>query len=39
MIDSKLHVVTRLDGRDAITEKDHEIQKQVFDDMILMLTQ
>tara|TARA_R110001592_G_scaffold266_8_gene1494 strand:+ start:267 stop:1211 length:945 start_codon:yes stop_codon:yes gene_type:complete len=38
MIDSKLHVVTRLDGRDAITEKDREIQKQVFDDMILMLT-
>jgi carboxylesterase len=39
MINSKLHVVTRLDGRDTVTEKDHEIQKQVFDDMILMLTQ
>lgn len=39
MIDSKLHVVTRLDGRETITEKDRENQKQVFDDMILMLNQ
>ena len=39
MIDSKLHVVTRLNGRDTVTEKDREIQKQVFDDMILMLGQ
>ena len=39
MIDSKLHVVTRLNGRDTVTEKDLEIQKQVFDDMILMLGQ
>lgn len=39
MIDSKLHVVTRLDGRDHITQKDIDIQKQVFDDMLMIIAQ
>jgi carboxylesterase len=39
MIDSKLHVVTRLDGRDNITQKDIDIQQQVFDDMLMLLEQ
>jgi len=38
MIDSKLHVVTRLEGRDNITQKDLDIQKAVFDDMLMILT-
>jgi carboxylesterase len=39
MIDSKLHVVTRLDGRDNITQEDIDIQKQVFDDMLMIIAQ
>jgi carboxylesterase len=39
MIDSKLHVVTRLDGRDHITQKDIDIQKQVFDDILMIVAQ
>jgi len=33
MIDSELHVVTRLDGRDNITQHDRDNQKHIFDDM------
>lgn len=39
MIESKLHVVTRLNGRDNITPHDREIQTHVFDDMYGILTQ
>jgi carboxylesterase len=39
MIDSELHVVTRLDGRDNITQQDRDIQKRVFDDMLMILAQ
>ena len=39
MIDSKLHVVTRLDVRDNTTQKDIDIQKQVFDDMLMIIAQ
>ncbi|ARV14251.1 alpha/beta hydrolase [Polaribacter sp. SA4-12] len=39
MIDSELHVVTRLEGRDNVTQKDRDIQKQVFDNMLMLLTQ
>lgn len=39
MIDSELHVVTRLDGRDNVTQEDIDIQKQVFDDMLMLLAQ
>ena len=34
MINSALHVVTRLEGRGAITQEDRDIQKNVFDDML-----
>ena len=37
MIDSELHVVTRLNGRDNITQYDRDIQLQVFDDMYNIL--
>jgi carboxylesterase len=37
MIDSELHVVTRLNGRDNITQHDKDIQTYVFDDMYKML--
>lgn len=37
MIDSDLHVVTRLEGRDTITQKDIDIQKQVFDDILMLV--
>lgn len=39
MIDSDLHVVTRLEGRENITQKDRENQKHVFDDMLILLEQ
>jgi carboxylesterase len=39
MIDSELHVVTRLDGRDNITQHDRDIQAHVFDDMYKILMQ
>lgn len=39
MIDSKLHVITRLDGRDNITQKDIDIQEQVFDDILMIIAQ
>jgi len=39
MIDSELHVVTRLNGRDNITQHDRDIQAHVFDDMYKMLMQ
>ncbi|ARV05816.1 esterase [Polaribacter sp. SA4-10] len=39
MIDSELHVVTRLEGRDTITQKDRDTQKQVFDNMLMLLMQ
>jgi len=39
MIDSELHVVTRLAGRDAITQHDRDIQTHVFDDMYQILMQ
>ncbi len=37
MIDSELHVVTRLNGRDNITQHDRDIQTHVFDDMYEIL--
>ena len=39
MIDSELHVVTRLNGRDNITQHDRDIQAHVFDDMYNILMQ
>ena len=39
MIDSELHVVTRLDGRDNITQQDRDIQTHVFEDMLMILMQ
>jgi carboxylesterase len=39
MMDSELHVVTRLSGRDNLSQHDRDIQKQVFDDMIKLLNQ
>src|SRR5665647_297346 len=39
MIDSELHVVTRLNGRDNITQHDRDIQTHVFDDMYEILMQ
>ena len=39
MIDSELHVVTRLNGRDDITQHDRDIQAHVFDDMYNILMQ
>ena len=39
MIDSELHVVTRLSGRDNITQHDRDIQAHVFDDMYMLLTE
>jgi len=39
MLDSDLHVVTRLNGRDNITQHDRDIQTHVFDDMYKILTQ
>ncbi|HEY5511334.1 MAG TPA: hypothetical protein VIK10_09935 [Prolixibacteraceae bacterium] len=39
MIDSELHVVTRLNGRENITQHDRDIQTHVFDDMYKILMQ
>ena len=39
MIDSELHVVTRLNGRDNITQHDRDIQSHVFDDMYNIIVQ
>jgi hypothetical protein len=39
MIDSELHVFTRLDGRDSITQHDKDNQTHVFDDMYKILMQ
>lgn len=39
MIDSDLHVVTRLAGRDDIMQHDRDIQTHVFDDMYQILMQ
>jgi carboxylesterase len=39
MLDSELHVVTRLAGRENVTQHDREIQTHVFDDMFKMLMQ
>lgn len=39
LIDSELHVITRLDGRDNITQHDRDIQTHVFDDMYMILMQ
>jgi len=38
MLESNLHVVTRLNGRENVTDHDREIQKHVFDDMYQILT-
>jgi carboxylesterase len=39
MIDSELHVMTRLDGRDNITQHDKDIQTHVFDDIYKIVMQ
>jgi carboxylesterase len=39
MLESELHVVTRLSGRENITQHDKDIQLHVFDDMYKILTQ
>jgi carboxylesterase len=39
MLESELHVLTRLTGRDNITQHDKDIQLHVFDDMYKILTQ
>ncbi len=39
MLDSDLHVVTRLYGRDNITQHDRDIQAHVFGDMVHLLRQ
>jgi carboxylesterase len=39
MIDSELHVFTRLDGRDSITQHDRDNQAHVFEDMYTILIQ
>lgn len=38
MLDSKLHVITRLKGRENVSQHDRDIQKMVFDDMHRILT-
>lgn len=38
MLESDLHVVTRLTGRENVTQHDRDIQAHVFDDMYEMLT-
>jgi len=37
MLDSKLHVVTRLNGREGVTQHDRDIQAHVFNDMYQIL--
>ena len=39
MLDSDLHVVTRLAGRENIQQKDKDIQLHVFDDMYKLVKQ
>lgn len=39
MFDSDVHVVTRLNGRENVTQKDRDIQLYVFDDMYKLLKQ
>jgi len=39
LVDSELHVITRLDGRDNITQHDRDIQTHVFDDLYMILIQ
>ena len=39
MLDSELHVVTRLAGRDNVTQHDRDIQTHVFDDMYKVIVQ
>lgn len=39
MLDSELHVVTRLQGRDGVTQHDRDIQAHVFDDIYEILSQ
>jgi len=39
MLDSELHVVTRLAGRENVTQHDRDIQTHVFDDMYKILMQ
>ncbi|HQP05244.1 MAG TPA: hypothetical protein PLP11_11665 [Bacteroidales bacterium] len=39
MLDSGLHVVTRLNGRENVTQHDRDIQAYVFDDMVNYLKQ
>jgi len=38
MLESDKHVITRLNGRETVSNHDREIQKQVFDDMYKILT-
>jgi len=37
MLDSKIHVVTRLNGREGVTQHDRDIQAHVFNDMYQIL--
>ncbi len=39
MIDSDVHVVTRLNARENVTQKDRDIQTRVFDDMYRLVKQ
>jgi len=39
MLDSELHVGTRLAGREVVSQHDRDIQKHVFDDMYKIVTQ
>lgn len=38
MLESNIHVVTRLNGRENVTNHDREIQRHVFDNMYQILT-
>jgi len=38
MLESNKHVLTRLNGREAVSDYDRKVQKQVFDDMYKILT-
>jgi len=38
MLESNIHVVTRLNGRENVNQNDRDIQKHVFDDMYQILT-
>ena len=38
MLESNIHVVTRLNGREHVSQNDRDTQKHVFDDMYLILT-